>query len=200
MPVKDATDIRVGNVMKVDGAVSKVIAQEMRGTGKFGKTVHLKLKSLSDGRFIEKTYRAEERVDMVDVHFVKLQYLYRDGDELYFMNNQNFEQFPLSAKILGKQESLLQENMEVSALCLDEGRPISLEFPKFVELKVVNTPPGVKGQTDTTYKEAELENGLKVLVPQFISEGETIRLNTEDFSYQERVTTKSMKTGADTPR
>ena len=199
MPVKDATDIRVGNVMKVDGAVSKVIAQEMRGTGKFGKTVHLKLKSLSDGRFIEKTYRAEERVDMVDVHFVKLQYLYRDGDELYFMNNQNFEQFPLSVKILGKQASLLQENMEVSALCLEEGRPISLEFPKSVELKVVNTSPGVKGQTDTTYKEAELENGLTVLVPQFVREGETIRLNTEDFSYQERVTTKSMKTGAEKP-
>ena len=199
MPVKDATEIRVGNVLKADGAVSKVIAQEMRGTGKFGKTVHLKLKSLSDGRFIEKTYRAEERVDMIDVHVMKLQYLYRDGDEFYFMNNQTYEQFPLLNKIIGKQEILLKENMEVTALCLDDGKPISIEFPKQVELKVVSTSPGVKGQTDTTYKEAELENGLKVLVPQFVKEGEAIRLNTEDFSYQDRVTVKSMRTGAEVP-
>ena len=199
MSVKDATEIRVGNVLKVDGAVSKVIAQEIRGTGKFGKTVHLKLKSLTDGRFIEKSYRAEERVDAIDVHFVKLQYLYRDGAAFYFMNNQTYEQFPLPVKAIGKQEILLKENMEVNAICMDEGRPVSLEFPRQVELKVVSTPPGVKGQTDTTYKEAELENGLKVLVPQFVKEGETIRLNTDDFSYLERVTTKSMKTGAEVP-
>lgn len=192
MAVKDAAEIRVGNVLKVDGAVSKVIAQEMRGTGKFGKTVHLKLKSLTDGRFIEKTFRAAERVDMVDVQHVKLQYLYKDGNEFYFMNNSTYEQFPLSAGAIGKQEILLKETMEVSAICLDEGRPISIEFPKQVELKVVSTPPGTKGQTDSNYKEAELENGLKVLVPQFIREGETIRLNTDDFSYQDRVTTKSM--------
>lgn len=199
MSIKDATEIRVGNVLKVEGAVSKVIAQEMRGSGKFGKTVHLKLKSLTDGRFIEKTYRAEERVDSVDVQFVKLQYLYRDGDAFYFMNNQSYEQFPLPSGVIGKQEILLKENMEVNALCLDGGQPISIEFPRQVELKVVSTPPGVKGQTDTTYKEAELENGLKILVPQFVKEGEAIRLNTEDFSYQERVTTKSMKTGAEAP-
>ena len=197
MPVKDATEIRLGNVLKVDNAVSKVIAQEIRGTGKFGKTVHLKLKSLTDGRFIEKTYRAEERVDAIDVHFVKLQYLYRDGDAFYFMNNQTYEQFPLSAKAIGKQEILLKENMEVNAICLDDDKPISLEFPRQVELKVTSTPPGVKGQTDTTYKEAELENGLKILVPQFVKEGETIRINTDDFSYLDRVTTKSLKSGSE---
>ncbi len=193
MAVKDATEIRVGNVLKVDGTPSKVIAQEMRGSGKFGKTVHLKLKSLSDGRLIEKTFRAEERVDSVDVQHVKLQYLYKDGDAFYFMNNQTYEQFPLPAGVIGKQEILLKENMEFGALCLDEGQPISIEFPKQVELKVANTAPGTKGQ-DSNYKEAELENGLKILVPQFVKEGETIRLNTDDFSYQERVTIKSMGT------
>ncbi len=199
MAVKDATEIRVGNVLKVDGAISKVTAQEMRGTGKFGKTVHLKLKSLIDGRFIEKTYRAAERVDMVEVQHVKLQYLYKDGNEFYFMDNRTFEQFPMPAGAIGRQEILLKENMEFSAICLDEGRPISIEFPKQVELKVAMTSPGTKGQSDSNYKEAELENGLKVLIPQFVSEGETIRLNTDDFSYAERVTTKSMKTGAEAP-
>ena len=100
MGTKGATEVRVGNVLKLDGVIAKVISQEMRGTGKFGKTVHLKLKSLTDGRFIEKTYRAEERVDAIDVQFVKLQYLYRDGDAFYFMNNHTYEQFPLSAKVM----------------------------------------------------------------------------------------------------
>ncbi len=194
MGVKEATEIRTGNVLKIDGVISKVISQEIRGTGKFGKTVHLKLKSLADSRFIEKSVRAEEKVEDVEIRYAKLQYLYKDGDDFVFMNNETFEQFPISIRTIGKQEVLLKENMEVNAIYIGD-KPATIEFPKMVEIKVSSAPPGVKGQ-DSTYKEVELENGIKILAPQFIKEGETLRVNSDDFSYVDRVTVKSMKSMA----
>lgn len=198
MGTKEATEIRVGNVLKIGNSICTVLSQEVRGTGKSGKTVQLGLRNLEDGNFSEKSFRAQEKVEDVEVQRVKLQYLYKDGDEFMFMNQQTFEQFPLSRKAIGKQVVLLKENMEIGSLCIDE-RPVSLEFPRTVELKVSSTPPGTKGGGDANYKEAELENGLTVMVPQFVKEGESVRLNTDDFSYLERVTTKSLKTESAEP-
>lgn len=192
MAMTDATEIRPGNVVKMEGALSKVISTEIRGTGKFGKTLHFKLKSLTDGRSLERSVKAEERIELIEIHHVKLQYLYRDADQFVFMNSETYEQVSIPAKAIGKQEVFLRENTEVSAIYVDEN-PLTIEFPKTVELRVLRTAPGVKGQADTTYKEAELENGSKVLVPQFIKEGETVRVHTEDFSYLDRVTIKSLK-------
>lgn len=186
-----ASDIRVGNVVRVDGKLCRILTQEIRGTGKFGKSAHLKLKSLEDGHVLEKSFKAEEKVEDVSVHLVKMQYLYREADQFIFMNMENYEQFPIPAKAVGKHEVFLKEN-EVIEILFGEGKALSIMFPKIVELKVVSTPPGVKGQSDTTYKEAELENGLKILVPQFVSEGETVRVNTDDLSYMERVSVRSM--------
>jgi len=168
-----ATEIRVGNFVMMDRKICRVLSQEMKGTGKFGKTVHLKLKSEEDGHVLEKSLRAEEKVDEVDVHTVKMQYLYREKDAFMFMNTENYEQFPVPAERVGKREVFLQENTEINVLFAGD-RPLNIDFPKIVELKVTSAPPGVKGQTDSTYKEAELENGLKVLVPQFVKEGEVI--------------------------
>lgn len=193
MGLREATEIRLGNVVKIDGTVAKVISHEIRGTGKFGRTVHLKLKSLLDGRFIEKNLHGEEKVEEAEIHHVKLQYLYKDGGQFVFMNNETFEQVPLPAKAIGKQEIFLKENTEVTAIYIGD-KPVTIDFPKTVELKVVSAPPGVKGQADTTYKEVELENRIKILVPQFIKEGEIVRVNSEDFSYLDRLTTKSLKT------
>ena len=105
-----ATEVKVGNVIQVDGKHCKVLAYEIKGTGQFGKTVNLKLKIIEDGRISEKSYRAEEKVEDVDVRYVKLQYIYRDGGNFVFMNNENFEQHWLSAKAVGKQELFLKEN------------------------------------------------------------------------------------------
>ena len=87
---------------------------------------------------------------------------------------------------------------DLSALFIGD-EPVTIEFPKIAELKVVSAPPGVRGQADTTFKEVELENGLKVLVPQFIREGEVVRITTDDLSYLDRVTTKSLKSGVEIP-
>jgi elongation factor P len=184
-----ASDIRVGNVIRVDGKLCKVLTQEIRGTGKFGKSAMLKLKSLEEGHVIEKKLSADEKVEEVDVHVVKMQYLYREGDHFMFMNMETYDQFPLSAKAVGKHEVFLREN-EVIEVLFGEGKVLSIAFPKIVELKVVSTPKGLADGSN--FKEAELENGLKVLVPQFVSEGETIRLNTDDLSYLDRVSVRSM--------
>lgn len=191
----EATAVRAGNIVKVDGTLSRVISQEIRGTGKFGKTVHFKLKSLTDGHSLERSVKAEDQVEQVEIEHAHLQFLYRDGDNFVFMNNETFEQFPISAKVIGRQEIFLKENTDLRAICID-GKPVTIDFPKTVELKVVSAPPGVKGQADTTFKEVELEGGLKILAPQFIREGETVRVNTEDFSYVDRVTVKSMKSAS----
>lgn len=188
----EATEIRVGNILKIGGKLCKVLAQEIRGTGKFGKTVHLKLKGLEDGHIMEKGIRAEDKVEDVDAQRVKMQYSYKENDRLVFMNMETYEQFPIAAKAVGKQASFLKENLEIDVF-FAEGRAISIDFPKTAELRVVSAPPPTKGGGDSTYKEVELENGLKVLVPQFVKEGEKIRLNVEDLSYMDRVTTKSLK-------
>ena len=183
-----ASDIRVGNVIRIDGKLCKVLTQEIRGTGKFGKSAMLKLKSLEDGHVIEKKMSADANAEEVDVHVVKMQYLYREGDQFMFMNMENYEQFSLSSKAVGKHDVFLREN-EVIEVLFGEGKVLSIAFPKIVELKVVNTS---KQQASANFKEAELENGLMVLVPQFISEGETIRLNTDDLSYMDRISVRSM--------
>lgn len=186
-----ATEIRLGNVVRMDGKLCKVVHQEIRGTGKFGKTVHLRVKGLEDGNVTEKGIRAEDKVETVDVERSKMQYLYKDADAFVFMNMTNFEQIPIPSKTIGKQEIFLKENMEIDVL-FAEGRPITIDFPKWVELKVTSAAPGVKGGGDSTYKEIELENGLKILAPQFVKEGESIRVTIEDLSYLERVSVKNM--------
>ncbi len=187
----EATEIRVSNILRFDGALCKVIATETRGTGKFGKTVHLKLKRLLDGKFVEKSLRAEEQAEDVSVQRSKLTYLYKDGDQFVFMDNQSYEQHSLPAAALGKQETFLKENMEIDALT-SEGKLLTVEFPKFADLKVTNTASMGKAR-DNTFKEAELENGLQVLIPPFVDQGETVRINTETLEYMERVVVKSMK-------
>lgn len=190
----NATEIRVGHVVRLDNKICKVLNQEIRGTGKFGKTIHLRLRNLEDGNMIEKSLRAEDKCDEVEIRRVKMQYLYREQDRFIFMNTESFEQFPLQAKTVGKQDVFLKENSEIDVMFAGE-RALSVDFPKAVELKVTSAPPPMKGGSDSTYKEVELENGLKVLVPQFIKEGERIRVNTDDLIYMDRVTTKSLKHG-----
>jgi elongation factor P len=184
-----ASDIRVGNVIRVDGKLCKVLTQEIRGTGKFGKSAMLKLRSLDEGNVIEKKMSADADAEEVDTRVVEMQYLYREGDHFMFMNMETYDQFPLSEKAVGKHEVFLREN-EVIKVLFGEGKVLSIAFPKIVELKVASTAKGVGGGAN--FKDAELENGLKVLVPQFVSEGETIRLNTDDLSYLDRVSVKSM--------
>jgi len=188
------SEVRVGNIIRVDGKACRVLFQEVRGTGKFGKTIHLKVKSLEDGRSYEKSVRAEDKVEDIELNRVKMQYLYKDQNEFMFMNTDNYEQFSLTNEIIGQQAVFLKENSEIDIL-FEGDRALAIDFPKIVELKVTGAPPPVKGVRDSTYKEVELENGLKLLAPQFIKEGDAIRVNVDDMSYRDRINTKSLGGG-----
>lgn len=189
-----ASDIRLNHILKIEGKTCRVLFFEMKGTGKFGKTVHLRIKVIEDGHVMEKSYRAEEKVDEVEVHTMKLQYLYKETDGFVFMNNVTFDQFTIPAKTIGRQEIFLKENAEISGIFEGE-KPLAIEFPRTVDLLVTSAPAGTKGQGDHTYKEIELENGLKILAPQFVKVGESVRVDTESLTYTERVTVRSMKPG-----
>lgn len=186
----NASELRVGQVLRIQNGLWKVLSQEVRGTGKFGKTVHAKLKNLEDGNSAEKSFRYEEKLEDVEVHRVKLQFLYEDGDRLIFMNSEDYTQPGIPAKALGKQRIFLKENSEIETLMVDE-RILSIEFPAVSELKVISAPEPMKAEN--TGKEIELENGLKVIAPQFIKAGDDVRIDTETFAYLDRVTSKSMK-------
>ncbi len=187
-----ATEIREGNILKVDGAICKVLSFEYHGTGRSGRSVHAKLKDLRDGAIHEKRWRAEEKVEEIEIARQRMTYLYKSADTYVFMNTQTFEQFPLSAASVGKQGVFLKENTDIDVEFVDD-RPVSVAFPKIAELKVAHAPPPLKGGNETTMKEVELENGLTILVPQFVKEGETVRVNVADLTYLDRVTVKSLK-------
>lgn len=190
--MKSGLEIRVGNVINVDGKPCKVLTQEIRGSGKVSKHAHCKLKDLNTGHIIEKSFRGDEKVDELDLEHVKMQYSYKDGEQFVFMNVENYEQFFLPVGAVGKQEAFLTENMEIDVEFV-EGKPVSVVFPKTAELKVTNCPPATKGGNDSTFKEAEVENGLMVLVPQFVKEGDIVKIDVESLEYLERLTKKSLK-------
>jgi elongation factor P len=151
--------------------------------GKGSAFTRCKLKNLKTGQVVENTFRSGESVELVEVARIKCQYLYEDGSDFHFMNNETYEQFSLDKDTIGDQAKFLIEDTECYALYI-EGTPVSVQLPAKMSFKVQSTPPGVKGDTATGgSKEATLETGAVVKVPLFIKEGESIIVNTEDGSY-----------------
>jgi len=155
--------------------------------GKGGAFVRTKIKNLRTGKSVDRTYRAGERVVEADVEDRTMQYLYAESDGIVCMDTQNYEQITIPLTQVGDAKNYLQENAEVSVI-LYKGQPISIEIPSFVVAKVVQTDPGVKGDTASgATKPAKIETGATVLVPLFIKEGERVRVDTRTGEYVERV-------------
>jgi elongation factor P len=149
--------------------------------------VRTKLKELQSGRVVEYTFRAGEKFDDVRIETKHMQYLYRDGDTFYFMDNSTYEQIELDADFIGEQAKWLKENDETEIITAD-GDYIGVEPPMFVELEVTETDPGFKGDTvQGGTKPATLETGAIVQVPMFINVGEKLRIDTRDGRYVTRV-------------
>ncbi|MBU0458611.1 elongation factor P, partial [Patescibacteria group bacterium] len=136
---------------------------------------------------VQRTFQGNEKLQPADTGFRKVQFLYSSGDTFTFMDLDSYDQFELNSDIIGDGAKFLVEGQEVDARVF-EGNPIGIQLPPTVNLKVIETPPGVKGDTATGgTKFAELENGTKVSVPLFINEGDQIKVNTETGVYMERV-------------
>jgi elongation factor P len=181
-----ATNIRKGNILKLDNELWKVLNMDHVTPGKGRAHVQTKMRKLSDGTQTERRFRSDEDVEKAFLENKEMQYLYGDGEGHHFMNTESYEQVALGADILGNVIKYLVPDSTLS-MQLHDGFPVGIDLPPVVTLKVVETPPGVKDATASAQrKPATMETGLIVLVPPFINEGERIRVNTEDGSYSER--------------
>lgn len=182
-----ATDLKTGMILRMDADLYRVISAEYHaGGGKMGGVMHAKLKNLRTSAFWERRFRPDEKLEKVELERVTMQFIYQDGDNFYFMDPNTFEQVPLSRSMIGPAERFLQPEMPL-AVEYFEGNPVSVNFPEFIELKVTITAQPLHTQQDNTMKPATLENGMEILVPQFIKTGETVRLEVETGKYVERV-------------
>lgn len=181
-------DFRNGMTIQMDGTLYTIVYFQHVKPGKGGAFVRTKLKSVLSGAVVEKTFRAGEKVGEVRLERRPVQYSYHDGDLYYFMDQQTFEMIPLAVDVIGDEQlAYLKENMECEGLVHGDNM-ISVELPYFVELEVVETDPGVRGDTATGgTKPAKLETGAVVQVPLFLNEGEVIRVDRREDKYIERV-------------
>lgn len=179
------TDLKKGTLIQLDGKPYKVIDYAQKQMGRGGSIVNTKLKNLLDGSVIPKTFKGQEKVEPADVSNNKLQFLYKDGDTLHFMDESTYEQFELASDdVIGNE--FLKDGMAVTAQLYDN-RVINVELPIKISLEVLSTPDVVKGDTQSTVmKQADLETGTTVQVPIFIKTGDNVIVDTRDGSYVER--------------
>ena len=181
-----ASSIRKGNVVEKDGKLYVVIRAENIHPGKGTPVTHLEMRRISDGVKTAERYRTTDSVEKAFIDEGTFNYLYQDGDHYVFMDPTSYEQIHVSGDIIGDQKVYLTENMEVS-ISMHQGVPISVELPARVVLEVVETEPVVKGQTASgSFKPAVLSNGVRTAVPQHITAGTRVVVQTEDGAYLER--------------
>lgn len=184
----DTSDFRNGMVIELDGTLYQITYFQHVKPGKGGAFVRTKLKNVMEGGVVDRTFRAGERVTEVRLVRRPLQYSYTDGHLHHFMDMETYEMIPLSADAIGEDQlRYLKENMECEGLTRDR-EVLAVELPQFVELEVVETDPGVRGDTaQGGTKPAKLETGAVVQVPLFIERGEVIRVDRTEDKYITRV-------------
>ena len=181
-----AGDFRNGVTFEMDGNVVSIIEFQHVKPGKGAAFVRTKIRNVITGAVTEKTFNPNDKYPTAYIERKDMQYLYQDGDLYYFMDNETYEQIPISAKVLGDNFKFVKENMDCKVLSY-KGNVFGVEPPNFVELEVTKTEPGVRGDTATnTLKPATLETGAEIRVPLFINEGEMIRIDTRTGEYMER--------------
>lgn len=177
-----------GLAIQYKGEPHLIVDYQHVNPGKGAAFIRSKLKSLKTGKVLENTFKVEEPVEFIDLERKKVQYLYGTDSEYTFMDMSTYEQFSVNADVMGQYAPYLKEGLEVTLL-LSDGVPVTVDFPKKVILKVVEAPPGVRGDTATNVtKEVVLENGLHARTPLFIKEGDTVVINTDTGEYVERST------------
>ncbi len=182
-----ANDFRAGMVVRFEGDLYQVVEYQHVKPGKGGAFVRTKLRNLHTGGAMERTLRPEQKYDQVRTEKRPMVYLYEDGDQLVFMDNATYEQLSFSKEALGDKIEFMKIDMPVDVLYVDEA-PFDVELPILVELQIVETAPGVKGDTVSGgSKTAILETGAAIQVPLFIEQGETIRVDTRTRVYNSRV-------------
>jgi len=181
-----ATQLRPGMVIKFNNELFSIFSVFHRTPGNLRGFVQAKMRSLRSGSMTEHRFSSEDRVERAMLEEHEMEYLYDDGEFYYFMNTENYEQMHLTKDILGDAVQYLIPQLKVN-IEFYEGKPMSVELPATVDMTVVETEPGLKGATvSNVTKPAKVETGIVVQVPPFINQGEKIRVNTAEGTYQER--------------
>ncbi len=182
----NGNEIRPGNIIQHKGGLWVAVKTQHVKPGKGGAFAQVELKNIIEGTKLNERFRSSETVERVRLDQKSFQFLFADGEMLTFMDLENYEQIELSNEFVGERAAFLQDGMQVD-LELYEERPISISLPEHVTLEITETEPTVKGQTATSsYKPAILENGVRVMVPPFVSLGEKIIVDTNDITYVRR--------------
>jgi elongation factor P len=181
-----ATQMRPGMVIKHNKELHAVFSVEHRTPGNLRAFIQAKLRNLRTGAMFEHRFRSPDPIDRVIVDEIPMEFLYADGDDYYFMNTENFEQTHLRRDTLGDAVEYLTANLQIKVEFYD-GKAVGIELPQTVDLKIIETEPGLKSATASSVtKPAKTETGLVVYVPPFINEGEVIRVDTAEGAYLSR--------------
>jgi elongation factor P len=183
----EITDLKPGRAIQIDGEPYVVVSSVFGRKSQSKANMQCKLRNLKTGAVVSRNFQGSEKIEQADVGFKKVQFLYGNGGQYTFMDLDTYDQFELSDEMLGDAVGYLVEGSDVDALMF-EGNAIGIQLKATVELKVLETIPGVKGDTATGgSKPAKLESGITVSVPLFINEGDKIKVNTESGEYMTRV-------------
>lgn len=182
-----ASELKEGYVIIINDVLFKVIAVDYHsGAGQMKGVVHVKLKNLMTSSFTEKRFRVDEKLQNVYLDRQNAQYLYSDANAYYFMNTETYEQISIPKEIAAHLEPFLTPE-KIVPIEFYNGQPVNILFPETIELKVQSTAPAVLDAEGSVYKPAILENGLEILVPQFISSGDTIKIEVATKKYLARI-------------
>ena len=179
-------EIKTGKSIILNGDPYTVLYQEHSKMGRAGAVLRTKLKNLTNGSVLEKTFQGADKVEEAEIAKSKAQYLYREGENFFFMDTENYDQFSLPEKVLGSATLYLIEGTEMEVLNFN-GNPINVELPIKMKLRIKEAPPGIKGDTASSgVKVVILETGLKINTPLFLKEGDEVIVNTERGEYVSR--------------
>jgi len=179
-------EIKSGRIIKINGEPFIIIKTDHHKMGRGGAVLKTQCRNLITGNMLERTFQGAEKAEEAETKTKKANFLYKDKDEAYFMDNENFEQFSLSLEEIGDQADFLKDGTDVDVLYF-ENKPVTISLPIKLEFKVTSAPPGVKGNSaGNVNKVVEIETGAQISVPMFINENDVIRINTETGEYVER--------------
>ena len=186
MPKINGNEIRPGYILEHDGGLWAAVKVNHVKPGKGGAFAQVELKNLRDGRKLKERFRSEDKVERVSLENKDKQFLYETDGKLVFMDSETFEQTELDADLLGERRPFLQDGMTAKIEYYGD-EPLSVALPQKVICKVTETEPVVKGQTAAnSFKPAILDNGIRLMIPPFVGEGEDIVVHTETMEYSER--------------
>ncbi len=185
-----ASDVKEGTAIQLDGKLYKVLEViRHAGSGQMHGFIELKMRDVRFGHFADGRFKHGDKLEDIELTKRVMEYIYSDTEACYFMEPETYEQVGVPKAATGNLEKFLKEGAKVAVELYGE-EALSIQFPKVVEIKVAMTGPGIRDGQDNTMKPATLENGLEILVPQFVETGDNVRIDTEKMRYVDRVTSK----------